>query len=93
MQQTLGNLDAMFDRLGIGPGCKKQLRHSNDFTGSSYDDVYALYTLSKLVSKSFGVRFRAQVNSVSLGASILFNVGEFLLNPSVMPIFLKHFHV
>jgi hypothetical protein len=32
----------------------------------------------KLVSKSFGVCFRAQANTMSLGASIFFNVGEFL---------------
>ena len=68
----------MLDRLGIGPGCKKQFRHSNAVTGSSHDDVYDLYTLSKLVSKSLRVRFRAQMNLISLGAGIYFNIGELL---------------
>ncbi len=67
----------MLDRLGIGPGCKKQFRHSNAVTGSSHD-FYGLYTLSKVIGKLLGVRFRAQMNLISLGASIYFDVGEFL---------------
>jgi hypothetical protein len=67
----------MLDRLRIGHGCKKQFWFSNDVTGSSHN-VYGLYAHSKLVSKSFGVCFRAQVNTISLGATIIFHVGEFL---------------
>ncbi len=86
MQDTLGYLDAMLGQLGIGPGCKKHVRHSNDVNGSPHDLMSVILCVYKLFFLTFFVFDTtqlclvsvsvAQVNTVSLGASLFSIAGE-----------------